>query len=259
MYKRSLLDKIKNNFISKYFRNRFNLSPIFIDTSKISKSSIISDTFLWRTDNGYETVFKFSDILRIFLQKTGTVAHFQFYDKDNKFVFEKKMSKLDFSNKLKINEDFLNGIRNFGYFTVFFQIENFQHYEKVVFSNRCYLGFSKNSQNPSMVHGNTYSISKTFDFKYEFNNFVGTSLFQKQEYLIQNSFDDFDFSELIFVNPTSKIVRFSLCGKKYLLEKYSSKIIEIKKEKLIKIKSNCYWLRPIIFNYKNNYMDVYHS
>ena len=110
-----------------------------------------------------------------------------------------------------------------------------------------------------MVHGNTYSISKTFDFKYEFNNFVGTSLFQKQEYLIQNSFDDFDFSELIFVNPTSKIVRFSLCGKKYLLEKYSSKIIEIKKEKLIKIKSNCYWLRPIIFNYKNNYMDVYHS
>ena len=67
--KRSLVDKLKNNRVVKFLRNKFSINPIFIDTSKINSSGIISDSFIWRTDSGFETVFKFSDMPKIFLQK----------------------------------------------------------------------------------------------------------------------------------------------------------------------------------------------
>jgi hypothetical protein len=259
MHKRSFLDKIKNNRFSKYLRNRFNFNPIFIDTSKINESSIVSDSFIWRTDNGFETIFKFSDILRVFLGTEGTSATILFYDKDGNFVIEKKVKNLYLSNKILINSDYLEGLKTYGYFNIFFENPNFFYEEKIVFSNRCYLGFSKEKNNPSFVHGNTYSVSKNFNLKNELKNFVNISYFKNQKYIIQNSFEDFDFSELFFVNPTSKKIIFSVKDKNYYLNKYSSQIIKFEKSKFVEIKTNCYWLRPIVFNYKNNYFDVYHA
>jgi hypothetical protein len=259
MYKRSLFDKIKSNRFSKYLRNRFNFNPIFIDTSKINESSIISDSFIWRTDDDFETIFKFSDILKIFLGTEGTSAAILFYDKDGNLILKKKITNLNLSNKIFINYEYLQGLKSYGYFNIFFENSNFFYEEKIVFSNRCYLGFAKEKKNPSFVHGNTYSVSKNFSLRNEIKNFVNISYFNNQKYLIQNSFKDFDFSELFFVNPTSKKIVFFVGGKKYYLNKYSSQIIRFEKSKFIEIKTNCYWLRPIVFNYKNNCLDVYHS
>ena len=33
----------------------------------------------------------------------------------------------------------------------------------------------------------------------------------------------------------------------------------IRNQSFVYIVSNCYFLRPIIFNYKNNYLDVHHG
>jgi hypothetical protein len=259
MYKELLLSKIKNNRFSKYLRNKFNYNPIFIDTSKINESSIISDSFIWRTDDDYETIFKFSDILRVFLYKKETSARILFYDKNSNFIIEKKINNLNLSNKILINCNYLNGLKSYGYFNIFFENKDFFYKEKIVFSNRCYLGFSKKKNNPSFVHGNTYSVSKNFNLRNELNNFVNISFLKNQRYIIQNSFEDFDFSELFFVNPTSKKIIFSIENKNYYLNKNESQIIKFGKSKIIEIKTNCYWLRPIVFNYKNNYLDVYHS
>lgn len=259
MQKRSLTDKLINNRIIKYFRNRLSISPIFIDTSKINSSGIISDSFIWRTDNGYETIFKYSDMLKIFLQKNNTKAEVFFYDSKNNFLKKIYIDKLELSNSIKIDMNLLDGFEGYGFFHIFFKNDNLQDNEKTIFSNRCYLGFSKQGKNISYVHGNTYVLSKSFDFKIKDFNFINTSFFKNQKYRIQNSFKNFDYSELFFTNPTNKKINFSINKENYSINGYCSLLIKIDSIKVVELTSNCYWLRPIVFNYKKNFFDVYHS
>ena len=74
----------------------------------------------------------------------------------------------------------------------------------------------------------------------------------------QKYFDGFDKNELFFVNPTSKTIKFSLENKSYKLKPNCSLLVEIKNS-IISIKSNCLFLRPTIFSYKEEYLDVHHS
>ena len=71
-------------------------------------------------------------------------------------------------------------------------------------------------------------------------------------------FDNFDKNELAFSNPTSKTLRFNLEGKDYKLDSGCSIIVSIN-SKIIKIKSNCMYLRPSVFSYRGDYIDVHHS
>ena len=85
------------------------------------------------------------------------------------------------------------------------------------------------------------------------------TFFKNQKYKIQNFFRNLDKSELFFVNPTSKKIRFSINGKNYFLSSGCSTIINTTKDETIDIKSNCLFFRPLIFNYKDDYIDVYHG
>ena len=84
------------------------------------------------------------------------------------------------------------------------------------------------------------------------------SLFKNQIYTIQKFFEDFDKSEIFFTNPTSKVLRFSLEDKNYRLGPGNTLAIEPMKQ-IISIKSNCLFLRPTVFSYKNEFLDVHHS
>ena len=259
MQKKSLLSKIKTNRISKFLRNSFSINPIFIDTSKINHNSIVSDSFAWRTDCNFSTIFKFSDIVKIFLGIDNTEAELIFYDLKNKKIKQIYLNKLEISNSIIIDKKLLDGYEGYGHFYVFFKNQNLIEKEKTILSNRCYLGFKKENINESYVHGNTYAYSKSFDYKNDYFNFVNTSIRKNQKYIIQNQFSDFDYTELFFSNPTNKKINFDVDKKKYNLGKYESLIVEIKNIDVIKILSNCYYLRPIVFNYKDKYFDVYHG
>ena len=87
---------------------------------------------------------------------------------------------------------------------------------------------------------------------------IKTSL-NKQTYKIQNYFKNITKSELFFANPTSKNINFKINKKKYNLKERQSLLINISNMHSIIINSNCLFLRPIIFNYKGNYIDVYHG
>ena len=65
-------------------------------------------------------------------------------------------------------------------------------------------------------------------------------------------------SELFFTNPTSKIVKFSIDNKNFELKPNYSLLVEIRNS-IVSIKSNCLFLRPTIFSYKDKYLDVHHS
>ena len=62
---------------------------------------------------------------------------------------------------------------------------------------------------PSFMHGNTYVVSENINNNKSISNFINISLFCNQYYRIQNNFSDFDKSEVIIVNPTTKRIKLS--------------------------------------------------
>ena len=126
-------------------------------------------------------------------------------------------------------------------------------------SNRCYLGFSQNNNLSSFVHGNTLAKYKNLTDNNENTDIVKTTFLINNNYRVQNYFDKFDKSEIFLSNPTSKKIIFYIKEKKFYLEKGCSTIIDVTNEKEINIKSNCLFFRPLIFNYKGQYIDVYHG
>ena len=57
-------------------RNLLNFKPVYSKLHKKNYPTCVSDAFLWRTDNGYKTKFKYSDILGLFYKiKDSFIKH----------------------------------------------------------------------------------------------------------------------------------------------------------------------------------------
>ena len=68
-----LIKKIANSNLGIYLRNKFNLKPLIFNISKIKNSSV-SDAFIWRTDNNFQTKFKYTDIFNIYYKIPNSVV-----------------------------------------------------------------------------------------------------------------------------------------------------------------------------------------
>ena len=64
----SLIKKIAYTKLGVWFRNITGLRPVGINTYNLSENYSISDAFFWRTNDGFKTIFKFSDLLKIFFK-----------------------------------------------------------------------------------------------------------------------------------------------------------------------------------------------
>ena len=62
---KSLLKKLAKSNFASIIRNTINIKPIYLKTFDKDYFTTVSDAFLWRTDNGYKTKFKYSDILNL--------------------------------------------------------------------------------------------------------------------------------------------------------------------------------------------------
>ena len=143
------------------------------------------------------------------------------------------------------------------FFYIFHRCDS--HYDDdLVISNRCYVGFSIEDSLSSFTHGNSHVRYQSLDGKHDGSNMVKSSLFNNL-YRIQNSFVEFTKSELFFVNPTSKKIKFSIGNNRYSLEKNCSILIDVSGKEDISILSRCLFLRPLVFNYKDDFFDVYHA
>ena len=256
---KSLIRKIFNTNIAIDIRNLIKFRPVKISIHHLKSSESVSDAFCWRTDNGFTTTFKYSDILGLFYKIKDSSVHFSFYNKENKLIKVLEYKNLNYSNTLKIDHELLDGLEDYGVFYVFHKTNN-EINEKTIISNRCYLGYSKNNNLCSYVHGNTYAKSENITRVNEkkSSNIVKTSL-NNQTYKIQNYFKDITKSELFFANPTSTNINFKINKQKYNLRKRQSLLINISNMNSVIINSNCLLLRPIVFNYKGDYIDVHHS
>jgi len=257
---KKFLNKIIQNKIGKKIRVLINYKPMPIEISKKIESQSISDAFIWRTDNNFETIFKFTDILKFFYNLESNL-HIAFFNKKNVNIKNLKITNIQKNNEIIVNKDFLNGIEDYGTFYIFHKPTSYlKNEKKLILSNRCYVGFSKNKSNPSFVHGNTLVKSSDLNSNKVYSDIVQTSPFFYQNYYIQNDFSFFDKTEICICNPTSKKILFFVNKERYELEGLNITIIKLEKsQKLINIKSKCMFLRPIIFNFKKNFFDVYHA
>ena len=262
---KSLLSKLINSKFSIILRNNFNIKPaVYYYSSGHSKNlynSSVSDSFCWRTDNGYETKFKFADILNLFFNETSTWVEIEFFDKKNNFLKKIKINKLNYTNEIVINADFLNGLKDYGTFFIYHYSNKEENFKKNTLLNRCYVGYSLNNNLYSFIHENTLAKFKHNNKNdKDFSDIVCTSFFKNHYYKIQKYFKNYDRNELIFSNPTSKSIKFSINGgKNYILNGGNSILLEITEDETVTIKSNCLWLRPVVFSYKNKFIDVHHS
>ena len=255
---KSLVKKIFNNNLIINIRNLFNIYPLHMNMNNILCASV-SDAFLWRTDNGFETKFKYSDILNTFFKIEDSWVEIEFYTKNSKLIKTEKILNLNQSNEININKKYLNGIEDYGTFYIYHHTNEKFSKENVI-SNRCYLGYSHNGNLYSFVHGNTLTKIKEINKRSEINyDIVKISPVKNQYYKIQKYFDNLDKNELFFSNPTSKEINFTINNKDYSLASWCSLMIEIKEKKIIEIRSNCLFLRPLIFSYKNDFLDVHHG
>ncbi len=255
---KSFVKSIVNSDICVNLRNTLNIKPQIFNKN-IPRSSSISDSFAWRTDNSFKTIFKFSDILDLFYNIKDTFVELSFFNKDNKLIKSIKINNLNLSNSLYIDKEFFDGLEDYGYFNIFHHSNDFKISNDII-SNRCYLGFSYKENLYSFVHGNTFVSYLINNNESIGEDIIKTSFIKNQKYKIQKCFKDYDKAELFITNPTTKKIYFSVNNEKYELNYKCSKIIQIKKnENEVIIKSNCTYLRPIIYTYKQDYIDVHHS
>ena len=255
---KSLIKKISNTELSIYLRNLINIKPVHMSLKGLDCITV-SDAFAWRTDNNFITTFKYSDILNIFYKIKNSWIEIHFYNKKGQFIKKQKYNNLKISNEITITKEFINGIEDYGIFYVY-HLTNENIEKNNIISNRCYLGYSQNHKLSSFVHGNTLAKFKKISGENITNtDIVKKSLFKNHTYKIQEHFEGFDKSELFFSNPTTEIIKFSICSEDYELGNNCSKLIDISNKKIITIKSNCLLLRPTIFNYKDEFLDVHHA
>lgn len=255
---KSLIKKAGKSSFGIALRNLTGYRSVFLNNNyKLEKTASISDAFAWRTDNGYETIFRFSDILNLFYNIDDSIVEITIYSNSNKLLKKILIENIDLSNELLIDTKLLSGLESFGVFYIFHRFKD-PNIENLVISNKCYVGFSKNGSLPSFVHGMSYVRYKTLDNKKYVKGLIQSSFFKKK-YRVQKSFAKFQKTEFFIVNPTPKKLRISICNKIHTLDVGHSILLDIMQLEDVYILSNCLFLRPMIFNYNDGYFDVFHG
>lgn len=254
-----LLKKIANNNIVIKFRNFCGIRPVPLNSAYLGENFSISDGFFWRTDSDFTTNFRFSDLLKIFYKKKDSNVDIFFYDRNNFFLKKINLLDIEYSNNIIIDKNFLGGISDYGIFYIYHKM---QGKLKSSVRNSCYTGFSYKNQLESYVHGNcptTFRILSNNENFEKINDIVGISVFQNQKYKLQKFFNNFTKVEIFIHNPTSKKIKFKVNNLSFALNGKCCTIIDVTNFKEIELISNCYFLRPLVFNYKNNFIDVHHG
>lgn len=252
--KKLLINSLFRKKFSKKIRNFFNFKPTFDLVDYTSKNLTVSDAFFWRTDNGFKTTFKFTNLINFFYKNNEKDLSVIFFDKDNKFIKEEKFNN-NVGGQFLIDSELLNNIQSYGVFYVF---HNSNDYLNGIIRNSCYTGFSINNSLPSYIHGNTVSAEKKIDSLKINYGIGGYSNIKKKIYIVQNYYKN-EKTEIMINNPTKKNLLISVNELKFKIRRGCTKILNIEKDKLIKIKSNCNLLRPIVFTYDKSFFDVHHG
>ena len=252
---KEFLRPIYNNSSVIKFRNLLGIKPIIL--KELSGSYAGSDLFIWRTDGDFSTIFRASDIAYNYYKKTSRLK-LLFFDSNGELIEDVEVPFKGEVVNFKIDQSFL-GREGFGSFLAFNLIDEISDSPQI--TNRCYVGYSINRDDPSFVHGNVISkyVSqgpKGADISLN-NKFYEHSL--NTQYLIQKDFSLLDRTELFFTNPLEKEITINANENSITLMPLETDKISINECELIKVNSNFGFPRPVVFSYRENFFDVHHA
>lgn len=253
---------MKKFFKNKFFlnlRNLFGIKPSYFNINNLDENKSISDAFFWRVDKNFSTIFRYTDLTKYFLNENSELTLF-FFDNKNNFIKRVNINnKRVTSGELKINSYLLNNEGSYGTFYVFHKIN-----KKIDITIRqsCYTGYSFKNNLNSFVHGNIPVASNNLYqpyAKYKYG-LAGFNLFVNKIYRVQNYLGNYNKAEMLIMNSCNKKISVEYNTFNFNLNVGESKILEINNlDKSVGLKSKCYLLRPIIFAYKNDFLDVFHG
>lgn len=257
---------LKRYFLNSRFKNQFKvLKNITRPSIRIWGNSNFnfssSDSFFWRTDDGFSTIFRYSDIAKKYLNSDSDILLI-FLDKNGKYIDEKKFKVNNSVNTFVIDSRIVPS-NQFGSFFAYILPHDISNEITTQITNRCYVGYAKDDTFYSFVHGNeiakliklnrnTYRTTSSVSAIREHNKLT--------KYFIQKDFNTFNYNELFFFNPLKKNIQLKINGE--IIRLISNQTLKYKfdfKHTACSIESNYFWPRPIVFSYLNNYFDVHHA
>ncbi len=256
---KKFLKQILNSKFSIFLRERTGIkAPIFLVENE--RSILSSDLFFWRTDHGFSTIFKASDILKKYYDKDSSLV-LLFYDQSGNFLLKRDYNFHYGIIDILINSDLL-GMESMGTFVALnVPLEHLD--SDVKMSNRCYVGYGKEGAH-SMVHGNMIAVKTkpkgtNVDpirfLKPAVSNKVGKYIYHLQK----PKYRSYKMS-LIFTNPLKRSIMVKVNKKRYEVSNMGCIYVEVpKSDKYIVIESNFIWPRPLIINEKEQFIDAHHG
>jgi hypothetical protein len=237
--------------------------------------SPISDLFVWRSSENWQTFFELIDISSFFEDRNWpNKATLIFFDIKGERIFERSFElKPNRRRSLDISLIVGSSHGEIGTFAVFHTTPSSRITEFEAFlTERGYVSYCyRNAPLRSYVHGNLDAMSYKKD---KGLRLLGGTSFLRREYRLQYQLQSDVSYEFALGNPTTFPMNFTF--KLFLVEggmEISKKLVclapgEMTLEKIDKdsrgarrliIKSNLIMARPLVFRFKNLKLDVFHG
>lgn len=254
------------------FRMKFRSEQLF-EVKPLNAQSVISDLFVWRVDDDWNTTFQLFNISSFLFPEEKPMEHCEviFFDLNGRQIGHSSIPLKPFEMKT-IDVSPLVNLKGMGTFSIF----HYSHVVKLIatkkshLTERGYIAYHrKNEKLKSFCHGNMQSLSKSENRKYQ--SVVGVS--SDCVYHPQLILSDCHEFELIYTNPT-------LQAQAIILNFYDKDNKELKRiEDVIKpLGVQCFKInndnhaihvfknsgkivlwRPAIFKYYSTHFDVMHG
>ena len=238
-------------------------------------NAVISDLFVWRASDEWETFFDFIDLPGLFNPESNletAEVKIVFFDEAGENFFEKKQTIYTHKrNTINISRDISDFGKNIGTFAIFHGSNPHEIQEAGSYiTDRGYISYRyKASDIRSYMHGNLDAIAYFGNGLYESS--VG-KCFLKRKYALQFLFRESSTYEIIIINPTNskQVINVEYLSAKdetrlnydtYVLKSRALKVIRLncKCDQRIVFNSKIPLARPMVYRLEANHCEVFHG
>lgn len=262
-----------NNFIRKIKKAPWVLAQPLTKIPK-DKSTKISDLFIWRHSKNWQTFFELLDMPALFGSQQQHSANIVFFDQNGEQFYQESIGLTSYKRQTICLLDFIGKTKHqgtYGTFCIFHQQtpEIITELDSFI-TERGYLSYRYNNVAlRSFVHGNFDAIGQEKDIM----TLLGGRSFLKREYRLQYIFLPQNQYEIALVNTSTKTQKPQLFIKDATTQKIIEKIQASIKPKAVficaipnapnptrlVIKSKMIMARPVVFDYSDDKMNVFHG
>ena len=145
-----MIKKLLKSINAIKLRNYLSIRPTYFNISYLEKNISISDGFFWRLDDNFSTIFKFSNLIKLYFNEDSSVEIY-FFDNKNNFLNNIELNLTTYSSEIIIDKNLVKN-KTYGVFYIFHKSN--KKFNSMI-RNSCYVGYSYKNNLYSFVHGNT--------------------------------------------------------------------------------------------------------